>query len=73
MRFTNSEKSRGEMAVWNLSEKAQRGYDETDPMTVYEYENDGRTLYAVEDADGIHKGLNLEELEEFLEAYCIEE
>lgn len=39
-KHTNYEKSQGELAARNLSEKAQKLYDNTDPMTIYA-NNDG--------------------------------
>lgn len=61
--FTNTEKINGEMAVRSMSAKAQRGYNETDPMEVYQTE-DGLWI---KDADGITGPMTAEQAEATLE------
>ena len=62
MKFTITQKINGEMAVRGMSQKAQRGYNETDPLIVYKTE-DG--LY-IKDVDGVAGPMTEEEVEEFL-------
>ena len=67
MRFTNSMKIAGEEAMRRVSEKALWFYDNTDPLAVYQYEDeDGNKLYAY---DGCFSasGLTLEELQKDFE------
>ena len=45
-KFTNSQKVAGEMAVRGLSDKAAEFYSGADPLDVFEYEEDGKKLYA---------------------------
>lgn len=67
-RFTRSEKINGEMAVSTLSEKAEAFTIETDPISVYEVENDeGEKRYYLRGYQDIDD-MSLEELEEYLEA-----
>lgn len=67
MIYTNGMKADGELAVRRMSDKAQRFYNGTDPLEVYEYEADGATLYAVHDADGWTEGYTFEALEKDFE------
>ena len=64
MKFTANEKSNGEMAVRLLSEKAKNIYNNTDPLNVYEYEDqEGNKAYAYDGCLGECSGLSLEELD----------
>lgn len=75
MKFTAKMKSNGELAVRELSKKAQAFYNNTDPFYVYEYEiwpDDDNALlpekyYAYNWIDDIRDGFTLEELEMALE------
>lgn len=49
-RFTSTEKSNGELAVRQMSEKAQRAYSGTDLLSVYEYIDYDATAEAEEKA-----------------------
>lgn len=69
MKFTINEKQNGELAVRTLSEKAKRGYNETEGIEVYEYEGDDGKMYAVKSIDGIREDMAIEELEEYLEGW----
>lgn len=62
-KFTASEKTNGEMAIRNLSEKAQRVYSETDPLDVYE--RDG--MYFVRGCLGNRDNLTIDELDKFFD------
>ena len=62
-KFNNSEKVAGEMAVRSLSNKAAEFYNGSDPLDVFEYEEDGAKLYAYSGAFGERDGLTFEELE----------
>ena len=53
----------GEMAVRTMSAKAQKGYNETDPVTVWE--DDG--AFAIKTADGTFTGVSRRGVEEILE------
>ena len=50
-RFTIKEKSEGELAVRDMSDKAQEAYYSTDLISVYKYEDDDATLKAIEYAE----------------------
>ncbi len=62
MKFTNSARIKGLMAVRSMSQKAQRGYNETDPMAVYQTEEG---LW-IENCDGLRGPMPLEEAENWL-------
>lgn len=68
MKYTNSMKANGELAVRRMSEKAKQYYNGTDPLDVYEYEADGATLYTVYEWGKWTEGLTFEALEAYLEA-----
>lgn len=56
---------KGEEAVRRMNREARAYYDETEPLVVYEYEDeDGETRYAIDDCDGIGYDWKFEELEE---------
>lgn len=64
----------GESAVYHFSEKAAKFYSGTDPLTVFEYENEeGEKRYAYSYADNpytdpeIHSGLTFERLQKDFE------
>lgn len=61
--FNNSEKVAGEMATRSLSDKAAEFYNGTDPLDVFEYEENGAKLYAYSGAFGERDGMTFEELE----------
>lgn len=76
MKFTNRMKTNGELAMRSASEAAQRFYEETDPLDVYEYEvdlyEDGEIvgeekLYAYDWSGEWKMGLTFERLEEEFE------
>ncbi len=69
-KFNNSQKLAGEMAIRSLSDKAAEFYNGADPLDVFEYEEDGKKLYAYSGAIGDRDGLTFEELErDFEEMY----
>lgn len=69
-KFYNSEKVAGEMATRSLSDKAAEFYNGTDPLDVFEYEENGAKLYAYTGAFGERDGMTFEELEsDFEEMY----
>lgn len=63
MKCTNEMKVKGELAVRNLSDKAQKFYSETDPMSVYAYDG----MYAFDGCMGSAENLTLEQLESAFE------
>jgi len=63
MRFTNSAKIKGEMAVRQMSQGAQRGYNETDPLAVYQTDEG----FWIEDCDGVAGPMTMQEADERLE------
>lgn len=64
--YTFKKKNNGELAVRCLSEKAQKLYNETDPLSVFERDTDEGLKY---DVLGLWEAnnLTLEELEQFFE------
>ena len=66
MKYSNSQKIAGELAARSLSEKAWKFYQESEPLTVYEYTEDDQTLYAIDIFSESHDGLTFEELDKFL-------
>lgn len=62
-KFNNSEKLAGEMAIRSLSDKAAEFYNGSDPLDVFEYEENGAKLYAYSGAFGERDGMTFEELE----------
>lgn len=62
-KFYNSEKVAGEMATRSLSDKAAEFYNGTDPLDVFEYEENGNKLYAYSGVFGERDGMTFEELE----------
>lgn len=62
-KFNNSQKLAGEMAVRSLIGKAAEFYSGADPLDVFEYEEDGKKLYAYSGAIGERDGMTFEELE----------
>lgn len=67
--FTSTHKVAGEMAVRQMSEKAQRFYSETEPLMVYEYTDmDDNKLYAYDGCLGKEWGLTFDQMQTFLEA-----
>ncbi len=73
MKFTNNEKSNGELAVRYMSDKARKVYDETDSVSVIEYDYGDEKRYFVDIAGYSRSGLTFEEAEEFLEDNAWEE
>lgn len=63
-KFNNSEKLAGEMTIRSLSDKAAEFYNGSDPLDVFEYEENGAKLYAYSGAFGERDGMTFEELEE---------
>lgn len=72
MKFTPNEMANGELAVRRMSEKARKVYDETDPISVIEYDYGDEKRYFVDIAEDRRSGLTFEEAEEFLESYDLE-
>ena len=72
MKYTPAMKRAGEMAMRRMSEKAQKIYNETDPLYIYEYEKDERVLYAAEGAFGEEEDMTFGELQDWLEDLCDE-
>lgn len=66
-KFANNEKINGEMAVRGMSDKAQEFYAGTDMADVWEYEEDGVKMYALDLGDGIKEGLTIKSIEETFE------
>lgn len=62
---TINAKKAGEIAVRNLSEKAQAFYDSTDPLTVYAHEDGSFTVCGVFEAEAA----TLDELDALFCAY----
>ena len=68
MKFTTKQRISGELACQNLSNKAFNFYIDTEPLTVYQYEdNNGKTLYAYCGAIGDRQDMTFEELNECFE------
>ena len=69
MKYTKSMRINGEMACRSLSDKAFEFYNETDPFTVYEYE-DGfeEKLYAYSGCFGEKENLTFDDLQNELES-----
>lgn len=74
-KFTNSQKVAGEMAIRSFSDKAAEFYNGAgaDPLDVFEYEKDGKKLYAYSGAIGERDGMTFEELERDFEEMQEEE
>ena len=68
MKYTNSMKADGELAIRRMSDKARAYYNGTDTLEVYEYEADGATLYTVNEWGEWTEGMTFEALEAYLEA-----
>ena len=73
MKFTNNEKTNGELAVRRMSDKARKVYEETDPCTVAEYLDDEDVFYFVDVCGNNCDRLTFEEAEQFLEDNFVEE
>lgn len=66
--FTQNHKAAGEAAVRQMSEKAQRFYSETEPLSVYEYTDlEDNTWYAFDGCFGTNTGLTFEQIQQLLE------
>lgn len=66
MKFTNSMKIDGELAARDLSDKARKYYNGTDPLTLYKYTNENdEPRYAVKDDCGIRDNLDFEQVDEW--------
>ena len=63
MKYTNTMKADGELAVRRMSAEAQAHYNETDPIAVYEYEGDSGKLYAIYEWGEWCEGLTFEQVE----------
>lgn len=64
-------KEQAEIEIRTMSEKAQKGYANTDPLTVYYDKDTG--LFDLVDCDGTKTGLTREQLEAELEFWAIDE
>lgn len=73
MKFTPNEMANGELTVRRMSEKARKVYDETDPVSVIEYDCGNEKRYFVDIAGDHRSGLTFEEAEEFLKSYDLED
>ena len=69
MRLNDRMKADGELAVRRLSEKARLFYDQTDPLSVYEYERDDKLMYAFDGCFGPVRDISFEELNEYFESF----
>lgn len=65
-KYNIHEKAAGEMAICRMSEKAQKAYSKTDPLTIYEY-GGGMKKYAYDGVFGQDYDLTFGELESWLE------
>ena len=69
MKYTRTMKAAGEQAMMKASSKALAFYDETDPIGVYEYEDEeGNIRYGYDGCCGAVEGLTFDELEKEFEA-----
>jgi len=74
MKLTNSMKVAGELAIRQMSDKAQQGYGDTDPLDVYEYESLFGTRYAVRNCDNVTTwGLTFDDLQAYLESWVFDD
>ena len=74
MKLTNRMKTAGELAIRRMTEKAQQGYYDTDPLDVFEYETEQGTRYAVKNSDGITTwNFTFEGLQDYLESWVWDE
>lgn len=74
MKLTANMKAAGEMAIRRMTEKAQQGYYDTDPLDVFEYETETGTRYAVKNSDGITTwNFTFEDLQDYLESWVWDE
>ena len=65
---TNQNKVNGELAIRGMSYKAKKFYNESDPLEVYEYDDEsGNKLYACDGAFGYSEGLTFQELQNCFE------
>lgn len=64
-------KKQGELEIRTMSEKAQKGYRETDPLNVYYDKDTG--LFDIVDCDGTKSALTREQAEAELEFWASEE
>ena len=71
-KLTIKEKQNGELAMRGLSFKADWFYGGADPLTVAEYEEDDKTLYAIRGCLGDKDGITFEELQEMFEDWADE-
>lgn len=60
---TMDEKRRGELAMRDLSAKAEKMYNETDPLAVYEYDTEEGTRYAIRGALGDIDDMTFEDVD----------
>lgn len=67
--FTSHQKSEGELAIRDLSAKAQEVYNGTDPLTIYR-KDEG---FFVRGCLGDYDNLTEKELEKFLESFWLED
>ncbi len=74
MKLTNSMKVAGELAIRQMSAKAQQGYGDTDPLDVFEYETDSGTRYAVKGCDNVTTwGFTFDDLQAYLESWVFDD
>ena len=65
---TIENKVNGELAIRGMSDKAKNFYNESDPIEVYEYDDEsGNKLYAYDGAFGYSEGLTFQELQNCFE------
>lgn len=62
MKITDSMKRNGELAMRSASEKAIGLYESTDPLVVFEYEDDEEKKYGYDGCIGYADGLTFDEL-----------
>ena len=70
IKLNNEMKIAGELACRSLSNKAFKVYAGTDPLNVYEYEENGEERYAITGCLGENEGMTFGELGELLEGYA---
>lgn len=69
-KFTKKEKINGELATRYLNPKAFEIYSNSDPVTVWEYEKEDQTFYAIDFCGAFEDNMSFEELEKFIEIYA---
>ena len=71
MKLTNRMKVAGELAVRKMNDVAQDGYYGTDPLELYEYEDEEELRYAIK-TERVIDGLTFEEAEAYLGSFVFD-